>query len=129
MVFPDFRAPCYTPQYRVFHHPAEACTHQLCPQSKKTREPYVNLRSCCNSYFSFASSSIILFPSSLLTSSVVSETALCTSSIAPVCLNQPLPFPEECSEGFPTNITGHRSLAEIYAKEVLSEVKDWAVED
>ena len=47
-------------------------------------QTYESLRSCWSSYFSFANCSTILFPSSRFTSSAVSETALCTSSIAPV---------------------------------------------
>lgn len=47
---------------------------------------YINLRSCCNSYLSFARSSTIRLPSARFASCFVSDTALWASSIAPVCI-------------------------------------------
>jgi len=62
------------------------------------------------------------FPSSRFVGSVVSDTALWTSSIAPVCNVSGAVQQRQVL----TMMIGHLSLAEIYANEVLSAVDDRA---
>ena len=81
---------------------------------------YVNCRSCCSSYFNFASSCRIVLPSFCLDSlSSLAKIARWTSSIAPVLRCQHVLTPPRAVL---TTIIGQRSRAEIKAKDVRSEV-------
>ncbi len=84
---------------------------------------HVNFRSCCNSYLSLAMSSMMRLPSVRFGSSTVSETARWTSSMAPVWLKLGIHASGRKVPSVLTTMTGHRSLAEMYAKDVLSEVE------
>ena len=82
--------------------------------------PYVNLRSCCSSYFNFASSCKIVLPSFCLNSlSSLAKIARWTSSIAPVLYCQHVLTAPKAKL---TTMTGHRFRAEIKAKDKRSEV-------
>ena len=80
---------------------------------------YVKCRSCCSSYFSFASASRIALPSFRLGSWSLATMVRWTSSIAPVLRGQ---LVSTLWVARLTTMTGQRSRAEMKAKDVLSEV-------
>ena len=87
--------------------------------------PYVKYLSCCSSYFNLASSCRIILPSfSLEVLSSLAKIARWTSSIAFVLRCQLFITP---SRAILTRISGHRSRAEMKAKDERSEVEYGAI--
>ncbi len=73
---------------RAVHRPEEAYSvldNLLC--NVDDGKAYVNLRPCWSSYFSFASSATMRFPSSTRAGSLLAAVERCTSSIACVCMH------------------------------------------
>lgn len=86
---------------------------------------YVNLRSWRTSYLRLASCSMIFLPSACFSGSSTLETERWTSSMAWVCTGQK---GLSCGQiSILTRMTGQRLRTESLAKDLGSEVTDWAV--